>query len=363
MTTPAREMTSTEVVWVPFEQLEFDPENPRLPTRVNGSSETSVLRWMLEDESLVELMRSIGAQGYFPGEPLVVVPATSRRKARYRVVEGNRRLAAVILLNDPEKAPTRKTQVADTAQAAKRVPSELPTLAFADRDQILDYLGYRHVTGVKEWDPLEKARYVRQLLDRAGKATPAVVRDVALKIGSSPDTVKRLDRGLRIYQRLLDRDFYGMEGVQEEKVDFSILTTALSYENIQGFIGLKNGNGGKLNDRNLADLVKWLYDDSSGAKVVGESRQLRTLAAVVSKDVALDYLRREGSLEEARLLTEEPLKVFRQSLVKSKRQLNLALTQAATVQEATEGDFSLLQDIRDLARAIGDVLRGKENGG
>src|SRR5256886_5857908 len=50
--------------------------------------------WMLDNANIIELMNSIGEQGFFVGEPLVVIPSKTIT-GKYEVVEGNRRLTAV----------------------------------------------------------------------------------------------------------------------------------------------------------------------------------------------------------------------------------------------------------------------------
>src|SRR3979409_2678519 len=95
---------------VPLEDLEFDPENPRLPSSIDREDEQAVLEWMLDDATIIELMRSIGAKGYFEEEPLLVIETTVN-SSKYIVVEGNRRLAACKLLRYPSLAPIRRQAV------------------------------------------------------------------------------------------------------------------------------------------------------------------------------------------------------------------------------------------------------------
>ena len=87
---------SNEIQYIETGKLEFDPENPRF-YRLNerAGSDDAVIEEMLDDESVQDLMLSIGEQDYFPGEPLLVV----KKGKKFVVVEGNRRLAAVKLLN------------------------------------------------------------------------------------------------------------------------------------------------------------------------------------------------------------------------------------------------------------------------
>jgi hypothetical protein len=59
---------------LPLDQLQLDPENPRLPESLHNQEEQKILEYMLLDASLVELMLAIGTNGYFPGEQLLVAP-------------------------------------------------------------------------------------------------------------------------------------------------------------------------------------------------------------------------------------------------------------------------------------------------
>ena len=70
--------------------LDFDSLNPRLPNYLNKDNDGEVIEWMLKEANIVELMGSIGEQGYFEGEPLIVVPSKDKPK-HFEVVEGNRR--------------------------------------------------------------------------------------------------------------------------------------------------------------------------------------------------------------------------------------------------------------------------------
>ncbi|MDR1109850.1 MAG: ParB/Srx family N-terminal domain-containing protein [Deltaproteobacteria bacterium] len=85
--------------------LLFDQYNPRLPDNIDGSDDDAVMEWMLREGESVELIESIGESGYSTAEPLLVV---KYRKDIYTVVEGNRRLVALKILNNPSLAPINK---------------------------------------------------------------------------------------------------------------------------------------------------------------------------------------------------------------------------------------------------------------
>ena len=155
-------MNSAEKTVIKIEQLKFDKLNPRLPKRLLGiSDEKVIIDYMLKNGNILELMRSIAEMGYSEAEPLLVVK--DEKDNKYLVVEGNRRLTAVKLLNNPQLAKVRIPSVTEIVSEANTIPDAIPAILYSSRESILDYLGYRHITGVKEWGALEKAKYLDQL--------------------------------------------------------------------------------------------------------------------------------------------------------------------------------------------------------
>ena len=56
------------------ESLFLDPENPRLPEKIQGGNEDVLLLSLYEDFDLRELADSLSKNGYFDEEPLVGIP-------------------------------------------------------------------------------------------------------------------------------------------------------------------------------------------------------------------------------------------------------------------------------------------------
>ncbi len=246
---------------ITVEELHFDPRNPRIPATVDATDEQAVLEWMLQDAGLVELMGSIAVKGYFPAEPLLV----TRREADsgYWVLEGNRRFAAVTLLLNPSRSPRRRNAVQAMADQVLDVDAlrRLPCAIFNRREDVLDYLGYRHITGIKQWEPAAKARYLDSLFEEyKTTAGQGVYRQIARIIGSRADYVSRLLGALRLFEFI----FEDPEGPQlsEEDVAFSLLTLSLNYENIVEYLelpSLEQSSFRSVNRDRLRNLATWLY--------------------------------------------------------------------------------------------------------
>lgn len=350
------------IQFIPVENLRFDPENPRLPTGVDVHDGSAVLAWMLNDATIIELMGSIGQQGYFPGEPLLCVPVQGQDAGDYLVVEGNRRLAAVVLLLEPELAKVRRKAVLDVATGADYRPELLPALVFQDRGEILDYLGYRHITGIKEWDPLAKARYLWQLARKyEGRDQAETFRELAKTIGSRGDYVARLLTGLALYDVIAENDFFGLRGLDETAIKFSLLTTALTYNNIVSFLGLGSSQDPNLRGIELASLERltsWMFERGpEGNTRVGESRNLSDLSAVVASEEALKYFNRGMALEDAAMLTEMPTQIFQKMILQAKDRLEIAQKHLHRVDNPTAEDMELLVELMQLIRDMRTIVR------
>jgi hypothetical protein len=348
---------------IPTKELHFDIKNPRLPNTINKSDDQAVIKWMLRDASVIELMIAIGEKGYFPGEPLLVTP-TLGKKNSYVVVEGNRRLCAVKLLNSPEIAPVRQQSIQIASEEAKFRPQKLPAIVYDKREDILDYLGYRHITGIKEWDPLAKAKYLKDLRETVKALKPEEqFKALARAIGSRSNYVRLLLTSLSIYETIERNKFFGFD-LDEEKINFSVLTTALGYPNLVEFIGLDDGDDPdfvNINVDNLEALTSWMFVRQDDNKTrLGESRNLGDLSAVVASPKALEAFTVRGfSLKEAVRLTGAPLSVFRESIGNAKKNLQVANDTIYTVDGIADADSTSILEVIKIARQVKTLVDQK----
>lgn len=296
-----------KIVHLEIGKLQLDPLNPRLPS-LAARGENQMLEYIAKNTSIEELMSSIGQNDYFDGEPLVVCKTSKPKK--YIVVEGNRRLVALRLLNKPSLIPKRK-KIHEIAKKAKFVPKKVPVIIFDERDEILDYLGFRHITGVKQWEPLSKARYLFQLFDTKTKETLRTeerYRLVAQSIGSRRDFVKKSLDAFALYIIIERNKFFKIEDLDETSISFSLIYTAITFQKIVDFLNLDEHpivKASKLDRKRLKELTEWIFNRSDGKKTaLGESRNLSQLAYVVSTPKALKEFRSGAPLKKAYRLTK-----------------------------------------------------------
>jgi hypothetical protein len=310
-------MTNLKVIKPRIELLDFDPLNPRFFDLGAGEIQTEekTIKRMMELENLDELVGSIGQQGFFPGEPLLVT-ANPDKPGHYIVVEGNRRLAALRVLNGIVPIEKITSTLADAVKNAKNKPDNVDCFEFPKRQDILKYLGFRHISGPRRWEPLSKARYLADLIVNfySNLTLNDQLRSVACDIGSRRDYVAKLLTALNIYDRAKSKKFYNLHSVDETTISFSLLSTALSYKNIYSFLGLSSSECvtvDNVNDKHTKELLGWMFSQNArGETVLGESRHLKKLAAIVESERAITELRKHEDLESAYVFTNGPAEAF-----------------------------------------------------
>ena len=324
-------------------ELHFDPLNPRLPSSLHQADDGPVLEYLLLECNVVELMRSIGEKNYFAGEPLLVVPRPSPATG-FWVVEGNRRLGALKLLASNDPAPVKPREVEQVRIAATHKPTKVPTLIFPNRDDILGYLGYRHITGIKEWSPLAKARYLKQLRAQYGTDHVTAHKALARTIGSTPSNIAKLLTGLALLERARDNGLLHAIKQTEDNIDFSLLTTGIGYQGIQTFIGLDGVSDvtlETLKDIEYAEFFRWVFDRTNGSStVLGESRKFKELNKIVVNAEAVAAVRRGDPLDVAFLYTSGPLEALREFMHAAEKALKAAQDTSLHVAELTEPDIA-----------------------
>ncbi len=345
-----------QIKFISVDQLMFDAKNPRVPKKLFGiSDEEKIIEYMVKFGNIIELMSSIAENGYFTAEPLLVV---GQQNGLYKVVEGNRRLAALKILNNPSITSLRTKAIREIVdEVGATVPKEVPCIVYGNESEIIDYLGFRHITGVKDWGALEKARYLdtlyKQHVDDYGSTE--IYSKLAKMIGSRADYVRKLHAALKLYEKANDAAYYGLE-IKDSDIEFSWITTAIGFNAINDYLGLKGKDYSieNVNDENFANLFMWMFDPEKS--VVRESRQISQLAEVLGAKQAKEKLESGAQLTEAILFTSHPNVYFTDLLKRAKDnmlQAKQAIEQLGSEPKEAE---ELLSDIMKLRKTISGAL-------
>jgi hypothetical protein len=330
---------------VEIRNLLFDPENPRLPEELHGD-QRQIFRFLVDDIGVEDLLNSMSASGAIQADPMI--GRVAERRGEYYVIEGNRRLAALKLLNG-EKLGDGKPEPA--VPAVK--PAVAATLKKADiqtgwNDAKLEaYLGYKHVTSAREWTPEAKAKFV--LTRCKDDFSDENLTKFAQRLGTNLATLRRwLVAYLTLKQAEAEGKFTPAEAYAKRY--FGTFYTLLGSSQVQEFLALAPSTISKIpvpRDHldQLGELVGWVIGTKKSPPIVN-SRAQQKFDAVLASPNALRYFRAKGNLDGALLYTE-----FNAGQIAEK-----LLNAAYTIEECLTKIF----DVKDDAKVVSaiDALNG-----
>jgi hypothetical protein len=145
-------------------ELRLDQKNYRLGEQ---DSQRAAILEMIDDQKtkLVNLARDLVEVGPSPGEPVWVTKDTKNR-GQYLVLEGNRRVTALKLMENPALADGTivEKHFRNLSKLYQKKPvRELEALVFASREEAQPWIRRRHMTaasgvGLQRWGTLAKGR-------------------------------------------------------------------------------------------------------------------------------------------------------------------------------------------------------------
>lgn len=188
--------------------LLLDQQNPRLPQSGGALAQRQILDELVTHDAVLDLGKDIAGQGFFPTETLLGV----RDGDQVVIIEGNRRLAALKLLINPELAPQtflekfrRLSEKVTPTVVAKVQVSIAPS-----REAATPILLSRHTAQqIQSWKRPMQARFYRQLLER-GLTPEDLVQSYGVTVGQIQDWI----RADAVYRLACSLDF--PEAVKEK---------------------------------------------------------------------------------------------------------------------------------------------------
>lgn len=233
---------------IPLARLRLNTENDRhgpLP------SEHESIQWLLKHhrDHMINLSKDIAKHGLSPIDGVLVLPAGDEAPGDYIVWEGNRRVAALKLLDDPNRCHDSKNRqrFSNIRSKAKVEIAEdvectvAPSTEEAERLIELRHQGPQEGIGTVPWDAKQKSRHQQRLGKRGRYAFSQQVLDAIIdkldddlkeKVQAKEFPISTLDR---ILHNTYAREFLGLstEGglpqrVLEEREALKGLTKVIS---------------------------------------------------------------------------------------------------------------------------------------
>ena len=222
---------------VPLGSLRLDPITRGLPADLQGQGQEDLAVHLELGFDALTVAESIASHGFFGSEPLIVIADETGGDDGWssREIGGSPRSSGSWTNAFAHSSPTLQPWEALAAHCARsRRTTSIPVVVLPDRAAATPIIGFRHISGILQWQPYAQARYVARLVDEEGMS----FADVADMIGIDRTKVGNLYRDQAIAKQA--REFGIETGPLEES--FSLLTVAMSTPKLREHIGAPLGS-------------------------------------------------------------------------------------------------------------------------
>lgn len=334
-----------ETKMLEVDSLMLDSKNPRLPEGEDLSSQDDLLGYVANEYDAITIAHSIAMYGYFPSEALIAIRCEERddsESERYIVVEGNRRLAALILLSDASKREEIDLDDDDEwnkiAEETDSLDQEIPVVIVPNRLEVAPLLGYRHISGIEPWDPWAKARYVADLIE----STESDFDSIAEQVGESKTRVAAIFRNYKVI-RFAQETSIPTFGAEDK---FGVFERAMQTGGLRTHIGAPSDSQvsptssmvAEDKTEELKEMIGWLFGTN---RVISDSRKISRLGRVVSSEHGLAALRETRDFEDAFLASGGILERLLNKLRSASNKLETAESDIEGYREEAEVDALL----------------------
>jgi len=345
--------------------LRLDKHNPRLvDSAISQGGDDAIILSLYQSGELKELIQSISANGYLDFEPLVVI-LTEDNNALI-VLEGNRRLAAIKLLSDPERAKKLNIPVPEISKEILASFEAVRVIRVEDRIAARPFIAFKHINGPHRWDSYAKAKFAAEWFqnEKNRLGDDASLTAIAESIGDSHDTIKRMVAAIYVLEQAKEAALFSVEDRFHPKFNFSHLYTALSRSEYMRHLGL--GEKWRTFDpepnpvpveklKELKEVLIWIYGsapDKVEPVVRSQNPDIKRLARVLAQTKAIHVLRSSQNLDEAHGESIPISEKFADALVMADDFVKVALGNL----RAYEGDDLSLLDIAANIRENAETL-------
>lgn len=139
--------------------LYLDSKNPRHDP-INDRKE--IINYLVQNEKIKALAKSIAENGTSPLESLAVM---ENENGHFIALEGNRRVCALTLLNDPELCTeNERSYFRKLSESSNFIPEVIECILFSNRDEANKWIELRHNgeqdgAGLLTWNATQKTRH------------------------------------------------------------------------------------------------------------------------------------------------------------------------------------------------------------
>jgi hypothetical protein len=350
--------------------LQLDPTNPRFGVSYEKGEpdQITILDNIADTYGIEDLLSSIALNGYYGSEPLVGIP--DGESGKVIVVEGNRRLAACLILMKDPRAKNQTKRLSAYKSLIRHPFDTLPVIVYPTRRELLPYLGVRHIVGSSPWDSFAKAAWVSKVVADGG--SKLTLRDIALMIGDKHGTIARMLEGFYFVQQLVDTGrFVPRESLRKGRgsspeFPFSWIYTILGYRPARTWLDFREVEDSPTKTpvpENRLDraeqLIQYMFGNSTKKidPVISDSRELGELAKALLQPEVLALLGRGVKLSVARFESRPVEDRLATTLEEARYSLNVAWKLLGGKEVTSTTALALISPSKDVSQLAANVRK------
>ncbi|EAA9733983.1 hypothetical protein HM25_001717 [Salmonella enterica subsp. enterica serovar Carno] len=355
-------MDQLECKKIPVDNIFLDPNNPRFWTQSNRvivkdkniTDEQKQLKAKQEIDvhGIDDLYNSILRNGFLLLDRIVVRPI-SGTKDKYVVVEGNRRFRSLTklrndILNDEVSGEDLDEDVLKNLfDNTKRI--EVLVYSGDGKDDISWMLqGIRHISGIRDWEPAQRAKLVAQQIDKEKKKLGVVGQ----QFGLSAQATGRLYRTYKALSQMRNDEEFSSKARNHY---FSLFEEVLRNNAMKEWLSWSDSEKCFKDTNNLNRFYSWITpDEENGNKRrLNDPKQIKSISYLIENhhtSLIDDFESHLLSIEEARVRATEndPKPKDWRKIILTTRDLLGSLPQSALIDDSIE----FLKELEKLTKII-----------
>ncbi|WP_293774492.1 ParB N-terminal domain-containing protein [uncultured Pantoea sp.] len=287
--------------------LSLDRHNPRLflPDMAHQADEEELIKALTENSDLKELIVSIANNGFLDMEPLIVISEGNG----FRVLEGNRRLAAIKLIKNPAIAQKCRVKLPDLPKEVMNTMNEIYVYRVKNEEDARGFIGFKHVNGPHKWDSYAKAQFAYKWYKQE-KEHGLTIDEIAKKLGDTNQTVRALISAMFVLEQAQESGVYNLNDRTTPRFALSHFYTALGRKEYMDFLGLERGWSNAPIDNpvlennlsNLRDVLIGLYgskEEGRESLIKSQNPDVKKFGEVLANPKAYHAFKSGSGLEDA----------------------------------------------------------------
>ncbi len=289
--------------------LYLDQNNIRTP--ISQKDQNALIRDMFTNEDAFEIVKSYVQNGVFPDEFPIVI----NEDDKLIVIEGNRRLAALKAINEPDIVPAWKEKI----KSLHPEPiNSIRVVIAPSREAAIKHIANKHTINYRRpWKPLRQAYFYKSQMDN-GKSIEELIEEYPDH--NIPRFIKMLEMHKIAKSLELDDDL--LEKVHNERT-FPITNLERFYDdkNVSSFLGIKFNENGQvqilIDTNEFLKGFKKIVEDISNGKI--DSRKYNTIKERQQYLNSLDCIHKPDLTKKGKATSKD----FKEQKIKDKSDAKL----------------------------------------